>query len=626
MVVIAAPLPTVYDAAAIARHFETPYGSSRLRARAFLIVRTVASLAPVVLTGSASAPSAMRGGLTELGPTAIKFGQAAANRPDLVGFPLADELRLLQDSVAPFSTEVARRLIREGLEEERADEILRVLPEEPAAAASLSQVYRVELPANQQQQFLAVKVLRPDAREAVAMDAALARKAAEWAESLRVPGGGRLLQPALVEGVDEFFSRLFEEMDLQHEIENLELFDSLYGANGSAAKRLRKAAGGGEIIVPAALRQWSGGSVLSMSWVEGEPLLAKGAATLDASSLPLVRFGIEATLSQMLSEGVMHADPHGAELSLDLTTFGSTRCPSPCPACSLAHPDVDGSRLVSAGGNLLRPSRGAKDASKHGGEAPRLAYLDFGLVSRVPLQVREGLCCAVALLLFNRDIEAVAETFGDLMLLPREALEDAATRRELTAALERLADKVLLDQTSSSSGGGGGGAMEDGDLPLPQPQQLPRLQFNELITELALLAPRFAFKLPPYFLNNARALATLEGMARSADPDFDVLQVVYPFALRRLLADPRASPRLRATLVRLTHNERGQLDAQRLARLLQETARLSGRSRRRVVWDAARSPGGRAFFARDVLLASCKRAASGAWAFVRRAARPRGGR
>ena len=37
----------------------------------------------------------------------------------------------------------------------------------------------------------------------------------------------------------------------------------------------------------------------------------------------------------------------------------------------------------------------------------RLAYLDFGLVADVPLQVREALVCAVALLLFDRDIAAV---------------------------------------------------------------------------------------------------------------------------------------------------------------------------------------------------------------------------
>ena len=52
---------------------------------------------------------------------------------------------------------------------------------------------------------------------------------------------------------------------------------------------------------------------------------------------------------------------------------------------------------------------------------PRLAYLDFGLVSRVPLQVREALVCAVALLVFARDVRAVADLFGELMLLPDEA-------------------------------------------------------------------------------------------------------------------------------------------------------------------------------------------------------------
>ena len=41
----------------------------------------------------------------------------------------------------------------------------------------------------------------------------------------------------------------------------------------------------------------------------------------------------------------------------------------------------------------------------------------------------------------------------------------------------------------------------------------PRLP---LAGELAAFAPNFGFELPPYFLNNARAIATLEGMARSA--------------------------------------------------------------------------------------------------------------
>ena len=35
--------------------------------------------------------------------------------------------------------------------------------------------------------------------------------------------------------------------------------------------------------------------------------------------------------------------------------------------------------------------------------------------------------------------------------------------------------------------------------------------------------------------NLVRAIGTLEGLAKSADPDFNVLAVVYAFSLRQLL-------------------------------------------------------------------------------------------
>eukprot|EP00966_Prymnesium_polylepis_P005845 133537-Prymnesium_polylepis.1 len=171
-------------------------------------------------------------------------------------------------------------------------------------------------------------------------------------------------------------------MDLQHEAANIERFGVLYGPGGSAARRLRRAGDGGEIVLPRVAREWSGGRVLGMSWIEGEPLLSRGRAVLREAELPLVRFGIEATLSQMLEEGVMHCDPHGGNLLRAL-------------------PPPHGRGWA----NTLRLLRRRAPASN---ELPRLAYLDFGLVSDVPLQVREALVCAVALLLFDRDIPAVA--------------------------------------------------------------------------------------------------------------------------------------------------------------------------------------------------------------------------
>lgn len=53
----------------------------------------------------------VRSAAESLGPTFVKIGQALANRPDLVGRTLADELRLLQDSMSPFDTASARAII-----------------------------------------------------------------------------------------------------------------------------------------------------------------------------------------------------------------------------------------------------------------------------------------------------------------------------------------------------------------------------------------------------------------------------------------------------------------------------------------------------------------------------------
>jgi FMN phosphatase YigB (HAD superfamily) len=198
----------------------------------------------------------------------------------------------------------------------------------------------------------------------------------------------------------------------------------------------------------------------------------------------------------------------------------------------------------------------------------------------VPLEVREALVCAVCLLLYARDVRKVAALFDSLMLMPTSALDTPAKRQEFEAALQAAADRVLVYPA-------GGFA----------PDTLPSLRFDQLLGELAFLAARFEFQLPPYFLNNARGLATLEGMALSADPSFDLVRVVYPFALRRLLADPTSSPLVRDTLWTLVTDDSGAVRPSKLRALLRDTALLSGVSRRRIVADFATSAGGRALAA-----------------------------
>ena len=215
-------------------------------------------------------------------------------------------------------------------------------------------------------------------------------------------------------------------------------------------------------------------------------------------------------------------------------------------------------------------------------------------------------------------IGAVADLFTDLMLLPAAELQSAGTRDDLERALTALADKVLVPPPTDTvdvvainvASSATTPSLEADARTAPSAvaattdgcQALPSLRFDTLIVELAILAPRFALELPPYFLNNARGLATLEGMARSADPSFDVLQAVYPFALRRLLADPSGSPRLRATLDALTRDTAGRIDLARVRRLLNEASALSGRPKRSLLLEAVRTPGGRRL-GRDVAVA-----------------------
>ena len=50
---------------------------------------------------------------------------------------------------------------------------------------------------------------------------------------------------------------------------------------------------------------------------------------VSAADLPLVRLGIECTLSQLLETGVMHADPHGGNHTAPNTPYDP-----PVPTCS----------------------------------------------------------------------------------------------------------------------------------------------------------------------------------------------------------------------------------------------------------------------------------------------------
>lgn len=82
------------------------------------------------------------------------------------------------------------------------------------------------------------------------------------------------------------------------------------------------------------------------------------------------------------------------------------------------------------------------------------------------------------------------------------------------------------------------GAPADATAPTPD-----SLTFKKLTTVLVKLALKYKFKLPPYYTLVVRSLATLEGIALQADPDFKILKVAFPVVLERLIFDNRRGAR-----------------------------------------------------------------------------------
>jgi hypothetical protein len=99
-------------------------------------------------------------------------------------------------------------------------------------------------------------------------------------------------------------------------------------------------------------------------------------------------------------------------------------------------------------------------------------------------------------------------------------------------------------------------------------------------------------------------------MAKSADPSFNILAVVYPYAMRRALANPDGSDVIRRVVRRLagatTDDDISTLSVFNLLPMLTDISRFTGASRLRIAFDALAHAEARVLL-RDCLLADFSR-------------------
>jgi Predicted unusual protein kinase len=308
--------------------------------------------------------------ITKLGPTYIKVGQALSTRPDLVRVDYLEELTKLQDQLPPFPNQIAFQIIAEELGKP-VSALYRHISPEPVAAASLGQVYKAELHSGE---IVAIKCkTKPIA--VLTLDLFVLRTFADLFGDFLPLNLGNSLSAV----IDEFGTKLFEEIDYINEGKNAERFAEYFRDDP-------------KVKVPKIYWQYSSRRVLTLEWIDGiklteiEQIKAVG---LDADEI--VKIGVMSGLRQLLEFGFFHADPHP--------------------------------------GNLFATYDG------------RMAYIDFGMMDQLSLETKEQLVDAVVHLI-NKDYEQLGQVYIKLGFLKPDVDLLPITKALETVLGDIMAEKV----------------------------------------------------------------------------------------------------------------------------------------------------------------------------------------
>jgi ubiquinone biosynthesis protein len=231
----------------------------------------------------------------ELGPTFVKLGQLASTRPDILPGPVAAALERLQDEVAPFPSDQARRRFETDTGTTIAA-AFREFTDRPFASGSIAQCHRA---VTQDGEQVVVKLKRPGIDQTVSLDIHVLQWMAERAEALFPEL--RPYHPKLL--VEEFAYTIRQELDFINE--------------ASATARFHDAfADDPNIVTPKVRWDLTEGGALTLQHMDGlrlrDLLKSSGAPTVDRKAL--ARHLSECFLKQFFELGLFHADPHPGNL------------------------------------------------------------------------------------------------------------------------------------------------------------------------------------------------------------------------------------------------------------------------------------------------------------------------
>ena len=394
-----------------------------------------------------------------MGGVMIKVGQFLSARLDILPPEVTDELSGLQDEVPPEDFPAIRKLAENELGG-RLEDLFAFFDPDPLAAASLGQVHRARLKADSSESGLflnvVVKVQRPFIDQLIEVDLSALRRVAGWLMRYR-PIREHADIPALL---NEFSSTLRGEVD--------------YLAEGANADRFRENfKDDPRIHVPRVVWSLTTRRVLTLEDVYAIKITDYAGITsagIDRAVVATVL--LDTYLKQIFEDGFFHADPHPGNL-------------------------------------FVTPA--------HAGAEPswQLTFVDFGMVGRVPPELRGGLREAV-IAVGTRDAARVVKAYQQLgVLLPG-------------------ADLKMIEQAESAVFDRFWG-MSMSELRQIRPEEIRDIghRFRDLMLEMP-------FQVPNNLLMLVRTVAILSGMCTGLDPDFNLWKQLAPYATK-LVAEEATS-------------------------------------------------------------------------------------
>lgn len=248
----------------------------------------------------------------------MKVAQFLATIPEALPPDLAEKLRTLQSNAPPMGAAfVARRMQAELGPDWRGK--FGSFDLHPAHAASLGQVHRATSHAGAQ---LACKLQYPDMKSVVEADL----KQLDWVFSLR-----RYFNSAVDtrEMAKEIGARVREELDYRREAKHVSLYRDILCGKDAPATNVR---------VPEVLPELSTGRLLTLGWLDGEPLLDFTQASQEERNA-IARAMFRAWWHPFIGLGIIHGDPHlgnytvfreeGKAAGINLLDYGCIRIFSP---------------------------------------------------------------------------------------------------------------------------------------------------------------------------------------------------------------------------------------------------------------------------------------------------------